>query len=89
MKIIYIFSEFFGNKYGEEINKLFEYDNTKIFVTDEIDILYNNSNYSNYSQYLKIFIGYDQSYTSKETNAIINITAISKNLGVSKILEKH
>ena len=87
-KIIYIFSEFFANKYGEEINRLFEYDNTKIFVTDEIDKLYNNSNYSNYSQYLKIFIGYDQSYTSKDTNAIINITAISKNLGVSKILEK-
>jgi hypothetical protein len=82
-KIIFIFSEFFANKYGEEINKLFEYDYTKLFVTDEIDNLYNNPNYNNYSQYLKIFTGYGQSYIDKDTN----ISIINNNEEISKILE--
>ena len=84
LKIIFIFSEYFANKNGEEINKIFEYDNSKLFITDEIDKLYNNTNYNNYSQYLKIFSGYDKSYINKDTNMAL----LSNNEKISKILEK-
>ena len=80
-KIIFIFSEFFANKNGKEINTIFENDFTKLFITDEIVKLYNSDIYSNHSQYLKIFFGYDKTYINQN----INMFLTNNNEKLSKI----
>ena len=82
-KIIFVFSEFFSNENGKEINTIFEGKSSKLFITDEIVKLYNSTNYSNHSQYLKIFFGYDKTYNNQNIYLILN----SNNDKLSKILE--
>ena len=83
--IIFVFSEFYANKNGKELNTIFENDNTtRIFITDEIDKIYNSDKFNNYSQCLKIFSGYETTYNSLNINKAI----INNNEKVSKILEK-
>ena len=82
-KIIFIFSEFFANKYGKEINIIFDNDYNKLFVTDEIDKLYNN-NFSNHSEFLKIFFGYNKNYGNINMSTSIS----NKDEIISPILEK-
>ena len=82
-KIIFVFSEFFSNENGKEINTIFEGKSSKLFITDEIVKLYNSNNYSNHSQCLKIFFGYDNTYNNQN----IYLTLNSNNDKLSKILE--
>ena len=83
-KIIFIFSEFFANKYGKEINNIFENDYNKFYITDEIDKVYNRNNFSNHSESLKIFSGYDKTYSNQNMNTSI----MNKKENISPILEK-
>ena len=80
-KIIFIFSEYFANKNGKELNKIFENDNSKLFITDEIDKFYNDNTHS---QYLKIFFGYEKTYINNN----INIALLNNTEKISKIIEK-
>ena len=84
IKFIFIFSEYFANKNAKEINIIFDNDNSKLFITDEIDKLYNiNDNNVNYN-FMKFFFGYDQNYINQN----INIAVLSNSERISKILEK-
>ena len=84
-KILFILPEYFANKKSNEINTIFnDSDSIKLFITDEITKIYNDKEYSNQSQILKIFVGYDMSYNEQNIN--MNIVNINEN--ISKILEK-
>ena len=84
-KIVFILSEFFSNKKSKEINMIFnEVDTIKLFITDEITKLYNDKEFSNQSQILKIFAGFDMSYNEQN----INMNFINKNENISKIMDK-
>ena len=83
--ILFILSEFLANKKSREINIIFNNtDNIKLFITDEITKVYNTKEYSNQSQILKIFAGYDISYNEQN----INMSFINNNENIPKILEK-
>ena len=83
--ILFILSEFFANKKSTEINIIFNNtDNIKLFITDEISKIYNSKEFSNQSQILKIFVGYDISYNEQN----INMNFINHNENIPKILEK-
>ena len=84
-KKLFILSEFFSNKNSKEINSIFnDSDGIKLFITDEITKIYNSNEYSNHSQTLKIFVGYDMSYNEQN----INMTFVNENANIPKILEK-
>ena len=84
-KILFILSEFFANKKSKDINIIFnDSDNIKLFITDEITKLYNDKKFSNQTQILKIFIGYDMSYNEQN----INMNFINKNENILKFMEK-
>jgi hypothetical protein len=83
--ILFVLSEYFANKNNKEINSIFnDSDNIKLFITDEITKLYNSSEYSNHSQTMKVFAGYDISYIDQN----INMNSINNNEIISKIIEK-
>ena len=83
--ILFVLSEFLANKNNKEIDTIFnDSDNIKIFITDEIDKLYNSEKFSNHSKVMKIFIGYDVSYS--ELN--INMSLVNNNPNLPKIIEK-
>ena len=84
-KILFILSEFFANKKSKDINIIFnDSDNIKLFITDEITKLYNDKEFSNQSQILKIFVGFDMSYNEQN----INMNFVNKNENISKFIEK-
>ena len=84
-KIVFILSEFVSNKNHKEINNIFnDSDNIKLFITDEINKIYNDNEFSNYSKILKVFSGYDLSYNEQE----INMAFVNNNENISKILER-
>jgi len=83
--VLFILSEYFANKNNKEINSIFnDSDNIKLFITDEITKLYNSSDYSNHSQTMKVFVGYDISYADQN----INMSFVNTNESISKIIEK-
>ena len=83
---IFVFSEYFANENGKEINKIFEDNSTKLFITDEIVKLYNTDIYSNHIQYLKIFFGYDKTYNNQNINMDLNNEKLPKILeGINRI----
>ena len=84
-KIIYIFSEFFANQNGKELNNIFENEKSRIYITDDIDKLYNNDKNDNMSlKILKIFLGYDNSYVNQN----IHMTSLNNNEKAKKVIEK-
>ena len=84
-KIIFVFSEFFANQNGKELNSFFEDENNRIYITDDIDKLYNIDNNGNMSiKNLKIFLGYDNSYMNQN----IHMTLLNNNEKVKKVIEK-
>ena len=84
-KIIYVISEFFANQNGKELNNIFEDENNRIYITDDIDKLYNNDNNDNVSiKNLKIFLGYDNSYMNQN----IHMTLLNNNEKAKKVIEK-
>ena len=84
-KILFILSEFFANKKSKDINIIFnDSDNIKLFITDEITKLYNDKEFSNQSQILKIFVGFDMSYNEQN----INMNFVNKNENISKFMDK-
>ena len=84
-KIIYVFSEFFANQNGKELANIFENENNRICITDDIDKMYNNDKNDNASKKnLKIFLGYDSSYMNQN----IHMTLLNNNEKVKKVIEK-
>ena len=84
IKLVFIISEYYANKNSQDINYISTIDNIEIFITDEIFKVYNDIKFSNHSNILKIFIGYEQSY--KDQN--INMNILNNNESLTKILEK-
>ena len=84
IKLVFIISEYYANKNSQDINYISTIDNIEIFITDEIFKVYNDIKFSNRSNILKIFIGYEQSY--KDQN--INMNILNNNESLTKILEK-
>ena len=84
-KIVFVFSEFFANQNGKELNSFFEDENNRIYITDDIDKLYNIDNNGDMSiKNLKIFLGYDNSYMNQN----IHMTLLNNNEKVKKVIEK-
>ena len=81
-RVIFIFSDFFGNENAKELNNIFDDDCNQYFITNEIDKLFSTED--NSTKNLKIFSGYDKLYINQN----IQMNILKRNEKISKIIGK-